>query len=229
MHAVIARLVTNPVPLILAWWLGGMLTIFIPRSKWNYNKNGYYQAYGRYVEIEQQQRAYEQQGQQQQGGYYANNKQWGDLGCSWYQFQCRKNQYALQQQYYANYEYAAQQQNGGGEQNNNRFRTPNWYQFLGGINEEEDRAMREEMGIDSDVANGPVKFVYAWSIVLFLALLVFGTYVMLKKKNIGYLAFSLATTIQYSLLMLLLIPQGVITTDDRDMEESVYGWYGQVS
>ena len=93
-----ARIITNPWPLILLWWLGGLLTMFVPRGKWNKAKSGYYNYLGKYVEYEQQQRAYEeaQNGngqQQQQGGSY------GAVNCKWYQYQCRKQQYNYQRMY----------------------------------------------------------------------------------------------------------------------------------
>ena len=99
---------------------------------------------------------------------------------------------------------------------------------MGGVNEEEDRRAKEEMGISTDAPTGAVKFVYSWSIIILVALLVYGTFVLFKRRSLAYAGVALAFITQYSLLMLILLPQGVITTDDRDLEESVYGWYGQL-
>lgn len=33
---------------------------------------------------------------------------------------------------------------------------------------------------------------------------------------------------QYALLLMILMPQGIISTEERDLEDSVYGWYGQM-
>jgi hypothetical protein len=216
--ALASRVLTSPWPVIGGWWVGGLLAIFVPIRKWYANKATYYSAYGKYVEYENKQRAYnEAQNGNNSNQYNNGNQQYRSLNCNWWQYKCRKMQY-----------YYQQMRNNNG-QDNSQYRTPNWYQFLGGVNEEENRDERQMDGVSADAANGPVKFVYVWSIFIFVALLFLGTYTLYKKKSFGYLAFSLAVVTQYSLLMLLLLPQGVINTDDRDLEEAVYGWYGQLS
>jgi hypothetical protein len=213
-----ARIITNPWPFILLWWLGGLLTLFVPRGKWNNAKSGYYNYAGKYVEYEQQQRAYEEG---QNGNYNGQNGQqqgaYGLFNCKWWQYKCRQQQYAYQRM----------MNGGGGEQQVQS--TPSWYQFLGGINEEEDREARERAGISTDSPRGAVKFVYTWSNLILVALLVYGTIVLFKRGTVKTLALSLAFITQYSLLILILLPQGVITTDDRDLEDSVYCWYGQMT
>ncbi len=213
-YAMIPRIILHsPWPLVAVWWIGGALALFVPVMKWNRAKMPYYNAYGRYQEYENNQRAYEE-AQNGNNNQNYNNQYNPSQMCNWWQFKCR------QQVYY----YRAMQQGG----NENRQITPPWYQYLGGLHEEEDREAREQMGQSFDQASGPVKFVYTWSIIIFISLLLFGTYTTIKKKSFVFLGFALAVVLQYSLLMMLLLPQGVISTDDRDLEESVYGWYGQL-
>ena len=212
------RFLKGPWPFIAAWWLGGFLTIVVPTIKWNKSKSYFYNAVGRYREYERNQRSYEDGQNYNQNGNNNNNNQnnngYATMKCGWWQYKCRQQQY-----------YYRAMQNGG---NDNQVMTPNWYQFLGGKNEEEDREAREEMGIYPDEATGAVKFVFAWSIIIFVTLLLYGTYAMAKKKSTGMLVLTLGMILQYSLLVILLLPQGVISTDDRDLEESIYGWYGQL-
>lgn len=105
-----------------------------------------------------------------------------------------------------------------------------WYIFLGGESEEM-RRQREEAGRDgivSDEPTGALRFVYAWTIILFIGLMSYGIFVMSQRRSPLGLLVSLLMFAQFSLLNMLMIPQGVISTEGRDMEDSIYGWYGQM-
>jgi len=71
-----------------------------------------------------------------------------------------------------------------------------------------------------DDDSGAIKFVYTWSLIIFITMLLYGTYLLFRKKSVVGLNF-----LQYFVLMLVIIPQGVITTDNRELETSVTGWY----
>ena len=224
-----SQLLDTPWPLVSIWWLGGLLTILVPLAQWSRARSSYYNAYGRYIEYEQEQRAYEEaQDNQNNNNYYYYR------ACKWWQYQCRRQQNQYAQQYNNNND------NNGQDEEEQDFTTPGWYQFLGGKSEE-DRRRQEEMGLSAN-SHAAIKFVYIWSLLLFVALLAYGTVVILRLMKqqqqqqqssssswslTTFLAILLVLWIQYALLMLVLLPQGVITTDNRELEDSPYGWYGQ--
>lgn len=207
LHPKVMRALQTPWPFIVLWWLGGLLSIFVPLSKWNSAKNDYYLAYGRYNEYEQQQRQY------QEGQNYNYNQQ--AFNCKWWQYKCRQQMYSYMQNV---------NNNGDGM----TFYTPGWYQFLGGRIDQDSRD-REMLGLSVDENSGAIKFVYGWSIVIFLSVLAYGTYVFYKRRTVMGLNGLLAINMQYALLMIVVVPQGVIGgMDERSLEESAYGWYGQM-
>lgn len=207
--------------LVFIWIVSGLLALSIPAGKYNAKKDQYYSSYGKYIEYENQQRAYEEAQNNQNDGNNNNNYGYGYPTCKWFQWKCRKAQY-----YY-------RMQNGGGgnnNQNGNMVYTPDWYRFIGGgTRNEEDRRFYEENGIsfNYDEPTGAMKFVYSWSIIMFLGLLVYGSFVILTGRSVLGLVVLCAVFAQFSLLQILLCGQGVISSDDRDLEESIYGWYGQ--
>jgi len=208
--------------LLTAWIVAGIVTVCVPRNNWNKNKSYYYAMYGRYVEYENNQRAYEQQ---QNGNNNNNNNNNNNYSyytvkeCSWWQWQCRKQQYYYRQQ-----------------QNDNRddmVYTPDWYRFVGGRtgNGEEDDRYYEEMGLqkpEDPSATGAVKFVHRWTQLLFAALLLYGAGVIYLARPINGLVVCMIFFGQFSLLNMILLTQGVIVTDGRQLEDSVYGWSGQL-
>ena len=116
--------------------------------------------------------------------------------------------------------------NGNGDQIN----LPMWYIFLGGESEEM-RRQREEMnrdGMGAEESTGALRFVYAWTIVLFIGLMSYGVFVISQRRSPLGLIVSLLMFAQFALLNMLMISQGVISTEGREMEDSVYGWYGQM-
>jgi len=217
------------------WWVGALLAIFVPVSRWRASRRAYYQMYGQAIEYEQQQRAYEQQGQNNNDGNQYNQYNYGYQPCKWYQFKCRKTQREWRE-----YQQQQRQQNGGSGDSQQIF-TPGWYQFLGGKQGEDDRREREEAGIVGEEAGG-TKFVYGWTLALFLGVVIAGSVFMFRHYRLNAAGSSQKASVpfyyasmllmlffmlQYSLALLVLVPQGVITTDDRDLEDSIYGWYGQ--
>jgi hypothetical protein len=202
---------------VTVWLLSGILAIYIPHHKWEAARDDYYTATGYAIEAEQAQRAYEeaQRDQNNQGYYYPSDN------CAWYQYSCRKAAYLYRQ----NNE-NQNEQNG----NNNAEDTPTiplWYIFLGGETEE-GRRDREESGLATD-STGALDAVYTWTLLLFFLILAYGAYALFRFRQNGTasLMVTLLLLFQFSLMTMILLAQGVIQTEDRQMEDSVYGWYGQ--
>lgn len=175
---------------------------------------------GRYAEYENNQRMYEEQ--QNQQNQYNNGNQGNGNGqydrdgnwiptCKWWQTKCRQ-----QRMYYMSM---------NGDQNQIRF--PNWYATIGGKLEEEGRE-REERGESPDEASGALKFIYTWTMIVFISMLVFGAVTIFQKKPVTPLIVVMLIIGQFALLQLILLGQGVIATEGREMEDSYYGWYGQL-
>ena len=212
----LSRAFADPWPFMVCWLIGGILSILVPVLKWNANKQEYYDSYGYAIEYEQQQRAYEEQ---QNGGNNNNNSWYNYPQCHWWQYKCRKSQF--------NYRQNAM---GGGNNNDNgnyQFQYPGWFIFFGGETEEDQR-WREEQGEIGETSSGALKFVYAWSIVMFVTILFYGCFVLYKRRTVGPLIIMLCMFLQFCLMAMALVCQGVLDTDDRDLEDSVYGFYGQM-
>ena len=110
---------------------------------------------------------------------------------------------------------------------NNNIRFPNWYASIGGRTEEDQRG-REEMGANADEASGALKFIYTWTLLVFLGMLLFGAVTIYKRKPLTPLIVTMLSIGQFALMQLILLGQGVIATEGREMEDSVFGWYGQL-
>lgn len=200
-------LLADPIPFLAAWVVSGLLAIFIPVIRWNKNKQEYYNAYGYAVE-------YENQNQNQDNN---NNNNANDDGsyyptCKWFQWRCRQQQIAYMDA------------NGSGDDEN--WSLPTWYRFLGGMTED-DRRFQEEMGAENVNSEGALTFVYVWTTLMFLGLLLYGGFVLYKQRAVGGVIVVMAILTQFALMSMVLLAHGVILTDDRDLEDSVYGWYGQ--
>lgn len=210
MNQRLLKLLATPLPFLGLWWLGGIITIVAPVLRWHVAKQDFFQHYGAYHQYEQQQRNndYNYQYQQQMAQAFK---------CKWYQFECRQRQAQyLQAQNY--------------DPNRLKFFTPGWYASLGGrFDSAEQEPEQERMVSSFDENSGAVKFVYAWSLVIFVSLLFYGTFVILTRRSVQGLVLSLGLITQYSLLMLILLPQGVIRNNDEALERSSYGWYGQMA
>jgi hypothetical protein len=132
--------------------------------------------------------------------------------CSSYQWRCRRKQY----------KYLATRSS----DNNYGNDLPTWYRFLGGLTEAE-RHVKEELHVDG--TSGALKFVYACTLVMFISMWAYGAYVLCKERPVGRIVLIMAVFAQFSLLNLILLEQGVILTDDQDLQNEIYGWYGQWS
>lgn len=209
------------------WLLSSLVAIFVPVSIWSHNRNKYYQYVGVYNEYAAQQSQYEQQQQNNNN----NNNNYANYGnpCSWWNYSCKKK--------YAQYEaYFNYNNNGNNNQNNNQNQIilPGWYTFLGGKVQIDEREA-EEMGISQETSSGSIKFVYSWTLILFLALIGYGSRILYSNNKeqpggggdrSGLLAL-LILYMNFLLLNLLTVVNGVIETEERQLEDSIYGWSGQ--
>jgi len=210
--------IADPFPFVLAWFTGAVLAIFIPVIHWNKKKQEYYEYIGYSIEYEQAQRAYEEANNDNNNDNNNNNQNYYTSDCSWWQYQCKKKAYAMQQ-YYNN-------QNGDNNGSGDDVEMPNWYLFLGGTTEEQ-RRQDEENGL-YNTTPGALKFVYAWTLIMFATLVLYGAAVLVKRKDSRVVVFGFLLLAQFAVLLLLLMPQGVIQTDNRELEDNIYGWHGQL-
>jgi hypothetical protein len=214
------KLLADPWPFMTAWIIGGILTIWIPVRKWKRASQEYYDSYGYAVEYENQQRAYEEQQNGNNNNNNNNNNYYNYPNCHWWQYKCRMTQFQYRQ-------------NRDGNNNNDdgeyQLQYPGWWVFLGGKTEEDQRWAEEQgMDVTESGSSGALKFVYAWSIIMFCSILFYGGYVLVKQRPVGPLLIMLFMFLQFSILSMVLLCQGVLLTDERDLEDSVYGWFGQI-
>lgn len=200
-------------PILLLFWTLSAFVVFVaPLIKWSVERNQYYQYAGRYVEYNNQQRQYEQQ--QNGNNNNNNNINYYNL-CGWWDYRCK----AQMRQYQQNGQ-------GGNNRDQNQIALPGWYYLFGGHAEEDER-QREEMGMSS--YDGTMKFVYSFTVIMFIGLSAYGFGRMYSGKERGSIIGALLVFGMFSLMNLLTTVQGTIDTDDRFFENSVYGWFGQWS
>lgn len=222
-------------PWMISWLVAGLVAIFVPVIAWSGERGKYFNYYGKAIQqqdyYEQQQEYYEQQQeyyeQQQNGNYYNgnnndnnNNGQYAFKQCSWINWGCKKRQYNLAM-YYGD----------GGNGDNVVQQLPYWYIYLGGETEDMQRWNEENMGERaqrmSNNSNPTMNFAYFLTIVLFLGLLALGAK-SIAQKDIPLLAVTLVIAIVVAFMNLLMAASTLARDDERDQEDSYYGWYGQM-
>jgi len=209
-------------PWTISWLVSGAFAIFLPLIIWSSNKSSYYSTYGSTKEAEdyyeQRQEYYKEQQEyyeQQQNGnnYYQEQTYYKD--CSWFNWACRKSQW-----YYATYD-----DNGGDEDSQT---LPGWFVFLGGDTEEMQRWKEENTGVRASSSSAGLSFVYFLTLLLYIALLGYGAVTIGMKQPVTNLVMLLGLTTIIGFMNLIMNAQGVISSDDKDLEDSYYGWYGQM-
>ena len=73
-----------------------------------------------------------------------------------------------------------------------------------------------------------LQFVYVWMVLLLVGILVYGTMTLYKKATMRPLIFTLLFFANFCLLTLIMAGQGLISSEGRMFEDSIYGWYGQM-
>jgi len=219
----------------LIWFVSGLAAILIPIITWNVKRGIFYNSYGQYLYqqdyYELQKLYYEQQRENnnKNDDYYnygndGNNYNYdngsGYKDCSWINWPCRLHQWKLAT-------YNNQDNNGERVKQN----VPAWYIFLGGETEEMERWENDngQQGQPARVsaAGASLSFAYLLTMVLFVGLLIFGVMAIAKKEKMGQLKVALIVMVIIS-FMNIITSVNTISTRDEDLNESYYGWYGQV-
>jgi hypothetical protein len=196
------------------WVIGGILTVTVPAIyravKVNDYRKMYYmfnweEAQKQYQE--QQQQWYEQQYAQQYGNYQYNNweQRYGlyDINqCKWWQFNCFP--------YYINEK---------GEPEPAAGWYPSWFSGWT-VTEEEREAM-----LENGETSGALKFVYAWQIIMFIAIVVYGVLVIRQNRVVTGLIVALVVFANMCFLSMWMLADGTIITDGEYVQE--IGFYGQ--
>lgn len=237
-------------PWTLSWIISGLLAIFIPITIWSVHRNSYFNSYGSYIQAQDYydnaKRYYEQQQENKNNYYnyngnnnYYNGNQSNYKECSWINWACRKRQW----------QYATYSQDNNGDGNVNQ-QMPSWFIFFGGETEQMQR-WREENNEDgaeggrrnqSAASGGALNFVYFLTLGLFLTLVVFGAMIIKKRNtptssttgagslmNMTHLTVFLVITMIIGLMNLIMTVGILSSGDEKDNEDSYYGWYGQTA
>jgi hypothetical protein len=198
----VKNILVHPGLFIALWLIGGALSVFVPLKQWNKENDRYYRYYGQYNQND------DQNGNDDQNNNNNNNN--GDdyyyQACKWYQWSCKATQY--------NYN--------NGDGNNDEVPLPVWWiATFGGVDEEERREQEENAETP-----GALKFVYVWSLLIFVGILLYGVFVVLKRRRqpSGLLA-ALFIFTNYAILSMLMLASGVISDEGRQLENT--GFYGQ--
>ncbi len=207
--------------LTFAWVGTGVATVLLPLTVWGIQRLIYFARFGSEKYMEDQQRNWNNQNNYW-GSYYGNGNNYGNQrvyeNCSWLNFPCRRRQwlYATGGGYnqYNNYQ--------GREQN-----VPGWYIFLGGTSKEMQQ-WQEQNGEaqGNSFVYGGLGFAYFLTVCLFGWLVVYGASSFAKPEPVNIRPLMLATTIFG--LMNMIMSVGLISSDQDDLKDSYFGWYGQM-
>lgn len=230
---------------LIAWLIFGTVAVVGPPIQWQIQRAKFYRQYGKYVAYEEQQRQYEEaqnQNNNNNDGYSYYSSYYKN--CSSWNFRCRAKQEKYAQQYFGD----NNNNNGGYDENGNPVadtQIPGWFQFMSGRSsqseamrrwQEENTGVRQEDDDDRNQGKATAGeiFVAVYMILVVLATVVYGTMRLYESglHNIGKdrltgLIVALVLVMNLLFLNLLLMPS-LVSVEDRMMEESVYGWYGQI-
>lgn len=195
------------------WVIGGILTVAIPAIYRTVKMNDYQKMYYMW-NWEEAQQQYQEQQQQYYENQYANqwnggNYQWQQMNgnydinqCKWWQLNCFP--------YYINENGEPQPEAG-------------WYPawFSGWTVTEEEREQMMENGESS----AALKFVYAWQILMFIAILVYGVVVIRQNRIVSGLIVALVVFANMCFLSMWMLADGSIITDGEYVQQ--IGFYGQ--
>ena len=197
----------EPIPLVTAYVVSGLLAVIIPAAKYRSSVKAYQQSY--YYQYQQNNNNGENNGEGS-GDHYeidVNN-------CKWWQWRCTPL-YMNE-----NGEYVEQDQ--GQDANGNYYTTPSWFSGWGG-NRDEGSADRDNVASNS----GALKFVYAWQLLLFLGLVAYGGLILFKFRGnlppsrmaLQSLFLLIFVWMNTSFLSMWMLANGSIYTEGREIEE----------
>lgn len=202
--------------LSIIWVVSGILTVAVPLIHRNIHKNKYQDMYlSYYWEHEYRQYAenrkqnYEKYGNNYNYyGAYTNSYadyEWVDVNnCKWYKPFCFS--------FYANRE---------GEPMPNQEWYPTWYS---GFQTTEEERMEMEDNLENP---GSLKFVYVWQLIIFIAIMVYGTVVIRNNRNPTGLIVALLVWSNFAFISMWLMADNSIETEGERAFR--WGFYGQIS
>jgi hypothetical protein len=195
------------------WVIGGILTVAIPAIYRAVKMNDYRKMYYMW-NWEEAQKQYEQQQQQYYENQYANQwnqgqYQWEGFNgmydinqCKWWQLNCFP--------YYIN-------------ENGEPQPSAGWYpSWFSGWTVTEDE--REQMMEDGETSPA-LKFVYAWQIIMFVAIIIYGVIVIRQNRIVSGLIVALVVFANMAFLSMWMLADGSIITDGEYVQQ--IGFYGQ--
>mmetsp|Transcript_10639 Transcript_10639/g.15016 ORF Transcript_10639/g.15016 Transcript_10639/m.15016 type:complete len:282 (+) Transcript_10639:76-921(+) len=214
-----ASLVYFKDPWVLGWVVSGAVAIIIPIISWTSQRGYYYNMYGYLQKLEDEERYYEEQQKDQEegdggdGNYYNYYKD-----CSWINYACRKQQY----------KYAMMDGSGDGDRPQQNI--PYWFIWLAGDDSSEElrRWKEENTGMRASQQGSPgMNLAYALTLVMFASIIAYGAITIAQKQNKSNFLIFLGLTTLFAFMNMVISATSVTSGDDKDMEESYYGWYGQ--
>ena len=234
--------------LLLTWLLLGIAVMIIPFVQWHVRRMKHYNAVGYYVEYEQQQRQYEEQGNNKNGnnnnnGYYGYSEY---KECGSWNFICKSKQEQLAQMYFGNSGDNNNGQNSNNYNNNQAAEAaaddtsiPTWFLMISNSESEAMRRWKEENtgqrqdNMEEEELEPTVGeiLVVSYLVIASVATIVYGCHSLYKSegniKRTGGIIMALIVLLNLFILNLMLVP-ALVSVEDRVMEDSVYGWYGQI-
>lgn len=231
--------------LLIAWLVFGAAAVLVPPVQWQIQRGQFYRNYGKYVAYEQQQRQYEEAQNQNNNdgnndGYYYSSYYKACAGWNWI---CRAKQEKYAQQYFGDNN---NNNNNGYDENGNPVadtQIPAWFQLMSGSSgqseamrrwQEENTGVRQEDNEEEAKATAGEIFVTIYMMLAVLAMVTYGINRLYQGglENLGNdgvkgLVVALVLVLNLLFLNLLLAPS-LVSVEDRMMEDSVYGWYGQI-
>jgi len=209
--------------LTMAWVGSAIVSILLPAIVWGIQRLVYFAQFGSRKYMEDQQQNYNNQNNNW-GGYYWNGGNYGNQRvyerCSWFNFVCRQRQY-----FYAS---GGQYQYGGGQyQNGKEQRVPAWFIFLGGTTKEMQQ-WQEQNGAaqGNSFVYGGLGLAYFLTLCLFGYLVFYGASSFAKPEPVNIRGLMLA--VAFFGLMNMIMSVGLISSDQDDLQNSYFGWYGQM-
>jgi hypothetical protein len=199
--------------LATAWVISGILTVAIPAIYRAVKMNDYRKMYLMW-NWEEAQKQYEQQQQQYYENQYYN--QWNQ---GQYQWQQRSGLYDINQCKWWQLNCFPYYINENGEPEPAAGWYPSW--FSGWTVTEDEREQLMENGETSQA----LKFVYAWQILMFAAIIIYGVIVIRQNRIVSGLTVALVVFANMSFLSMWMLADGSIITDGEYVQQT--GFYGQ--
>jgi len=211
--------VFNRDSITFAWVGSGIGAVLLPLTVWGIQRLVYFAQFGSQQYMQDQQQNYNNQNQNW-GNYYWNGNNYGNQrvyeNCSWINFVCRRRQW-----FYAN---GGNQYQGG---NGGEQRVPGWYIFLGGTSSEMQQWQEQNgQGQGNSFVYGGCGFAYFLTLCLFGWLVYYGATAFAKPEPVNIRPLMLAVTIFG--LMNMIMSVGLISSDQDNLKDSYFGWYGQI-